>query len=40
MVHKHNGILLGHRNNEIISFAVTMDGPRDYRTKGRKTYIV
>ena len=23
MVHIHNGILLSHRNNEIISFAVT-----------------
>ena len=32
VVHTCHGILLSHKNNEIMSFFSNMDGPRDYPT--------
>ena len=38
----YHGILLSQKKNEIMQFAVTMDGPRDYHAEvtQRKTNII
>ena len=36
MVHIYNGII-SHKTNEIMPFAVNLDGPRDYHTKWSKS---
>ena len=33
----YNGISLSYKKNEIMQFAVTMDGPRDYQIKWSKS---